>query len=202
MSKRAASHSTTREFHPLADAFPLIEGAEFEALCRDVQERGLQHPIILYDDMILDGRNRYRACHAVAIEPEFASFKGNDPLGFVISENLRRRHLDTGQRAMVAAKLEGFTHGGKRSEPAHAATIGRLRAADLLNVSPRSVTDAAAVRDHGTPALNAAVSRGQVAPSTAAQLAQAAGCRTGRRDRARRKANFGGGERDQGQEKQ
>lgn len=159
------------KFHPLADAFPLIEGADFEALCADVAARKLQHKIVLFDNMILDGRNRYRACLAVGIVPKFEAFKGKDPLAFVISENLRRRHLDTGQRAMVAAKLEGFTHGGKRGEPELAATVGRMKAADLLNVSERSVNDAAAVRDHGSAKLNNAVTQGEVAVSTAAALA-------------------------------
>lgn len=172
MSKRSASKRLPkRKFHPLANAFPLIEGADFDALCQDVKARGLQHKIILLDGMILDGRNRYRACLDARVKPQFETFAGKDPLAFVISENLRRRHLDTGQRAMVAAKLEGFSHGGKRTDPALVATIGRLKAADMLNVSRESIARAAVVRDHGSANLNDAVSRGAVAVSTGAHLA-------------------------------
>ena len=71
------------KFNQIADLFPLIEGNEFELLCEDIQKEGLNHPIILLDEEILDGRNRYRACIEVDIEPRYEQFKGDDPLAFV-----------------------------------------------------------------------------------------------------------------------
>jgi len=58
-----------RKFHPLADVLPLIEGAEFERLVADIAENGLLNPITIHDDMILDGRNRERACRAAGVAP-------------------------------------------------------------------------------------------------------------------------------------
>lgn len=161
------------KFHPLADAFPLIEGAEFDALVADVKARGVTHPVILLDGKILDGRNRYRAARAAKVKVPTAPYKGDDPVGFVIGENLRRRHMDAGQRALAAAKIEGFGHGGKRwdRDLQHNA-ITRLRAAELLNVSTRSVADAAKVQDQGSKKLNDAVARGEVAIATAAAVAE------------------------------
>ncbi|MCD6295935.1 MAG: ParB N-terminal domain-containing protein, partial [Deltaproteobacteria bacterium] len=53
------------EFHEIANMFPLMEGTEFDALVTDIKENGLLEPIWLYENKILDGRNRYRACQEV-----------------------------------------------------------------------------------------------------------------------------------------
>jgi hypothetical protein len=93
------------EFHPLANVLPLIEGAQFDDLVADIKASGLHDPIVIHNDLILDGRNRYRACLAAGVDPVFVPYRGDDPVAFVISVNLRRRHLDESQRAMVAARL-------------------------------------------------------------------------------------------------
>jgi hypothetical protein len=85
-------------------------------------------------------RNRYRACLAGGIEPDFVPYLGDDPLQFVISKNLKRRHLSESQRGYVAAKLETLKHGGNRKSDQDANLhLDRDDAAKLLNVSPRTV---------------------------------------------------------------
>src|SRR5262249_5973869 len=91
--------------------FPLLEGEEFEELCNDIFRNGLLEPIILYEGKILDGRNRYRACLAADVEPCFETYRGTDPLSYVISRNLKRRHLTTSQRAMVGARISNLAVG-------------------------------------------------------------------------------------------
>jgi hypothetical protein len=39
------------------------------------------------------------------VEPTYRPHDGSDPLTFVLSANLHRRHLDTSQKAMVGAKV-------------------------------------------------------------------------------------------------
>src|SRR5262245_39324105 len=105
------------KFHPLADIFPLIEGEEFDALVADVREHGLRDPIVLYENKILDGRNRYRACIEAGVEPGFriavpSPEQSNiarpliaDPVAYVISANIHRRHLTAEQKRELIAKL-------------------------------------------------------------------------------------------------
>src|SRR5262245_27085543 len=93
------------QFHPLADLLPLLEGLDFEELVADVRAHGVREPVWIHDSRILDGRNRYRAAQAADVECPTRTYDGDDPVGFVISLNLKRRHLSESQRAMVAAKL-------------------------------------------------------------------------------------------------
>ena len=94
------------KFHKYAELFPLLEGDEFDALVEDVRENGLLEPVFLYEKQIIDGRNRFRACEVAGVEPEFREYSGDDPLGFVVSMNLKRRHLSPSQLYMLATTLE------------------------------------------------------------------------------------------------
>ena len=96
------------EQHPLSAAFPPMSDRDFAELCRDVARSGLRHAITLFVNQILDGWHRYQACR----EPRFTDFDGDEAAArrFVISANLARRHLDAGQRAMLAARLAPLPH--------------------------------------------------------------------------------------------
>ena len=93
------------QFHPLADLFPLLEGVDFDELVADVRAHGVRESIWIYEEKILDGRNRHRAAAVAGVACPTRPYEGDDPVGFVVSQNLKRRHLSGSQRAMVAAKL-------------------------------------------------------------------------------------------------
>lgn len=162
-------NATGVPFHPLADMLPLLEGAEFDALVEDIRVNGQIEPIVLHQGKILDGRNRYRACKKAGIEPHFEKYEGDDPVGFVISLNLKRRHLNESQRAMVAANLATMRR-GERTDIVENSTMSAQHAADLLNVDRKSVFAAKAVRASDNPTLIAAVEQGKIAVSAAANL--------------------------------
>jgi hypothetical protein len=92
------------KFHPLAELFPMFPENELKELADDIKQNGLRAPITLYEDKILDGRNRYLACKKARVEPKFRQHTG-DPVAFVVSANLRRRHLNDSQRSVIAARL-------------------------------------------------------------------------------------------------
>lgn len=94
--------SAEPQAHRYAGLFPMIEPKEFEELKADIKQHGLLQPIYLYENQILDGRNRHKACIELGITPRFEEYKGNAPLDFVISLNLKRRHLTSAQMGCVA----------------------------------------------------------------------------------------------------
>ena len=158
------------KYHSLADVFPLIEGAEFDALVADVAKQGLLEAIVTLDGDILDGRNRYRACVAAGVEPHFEVFEGADPVAFVVSKNVARRHLDESQRALAAAKIATLQK-GRPIENASIEAFSQNDAAALLNVSRSGVQRAREVLNEGTPELVKAVEAGRVSVSAAADVA-------------------------------
>ena len=133
----------------------------------DIREHGLHEPIVVYEDKILDGRNRYRACEAAGLEPTFTVYTGDDPVAYVISLNLRRRHLSESQRAMVAAKLATLKLGDNQ----HSEGLPIGRSSELLTVGERSVARAREVQEYGAPELIHAVEQGAVSVSAAADVA-------------------------------
>ena len=93
-----------------------------------------------------------------------------DPLGFVVSLNLKRRHLDTAQRAMVASRLANMSE-GRPSKTAEISAVSQPAAAQMLNVSRESVQFAKKVLDQGSEELIQKVDAGKIAVSTVAELA-------------------------------
>jgi hypothetical protein len=159
------------EFHPLADLFPMMSDEELDGLGADMLKNGQLKRIMRYEGKILDGRNRYNACLLKGIEPRFVDYHGPDPLGLVVALNLKRRHLDDGQRAMIAARLATMKRGNNQHSPN--GETSQAKAAKLLNVKKRRVERAREVVDHGVPDLVTAVERGEVPVAPAAEFAKA-----------------------------
>lgn len=95
------------EFHEYANLFPMMQPDELQELVADIKSNGLIEPIVLYEEKILDGRNRYLACGEAGIKPHFEYYKGDEPVSYAISKNLHRRHLTGSQKAGIGWKMKG-----------------------------------------------------------------------------------------------
>ena len=91
--------------HEYALIFPAMPEQQFSDLIDDIRNNGLIEAIWLYEDQILDGRHRYLACMECGIEPSFRNYEGNDPVGFVLSLNARRRHCTQQQLIDVIPRM-------------------------------------------------------------------------------------------------
>lgn len=136
--------------HELSRLLPMMEESDLNELAADISLNGLRAPITLYEGKILDGRNRYKACEMVKVAPRFRDLNGDgDPLAFIISANITRRHLTESQRAIIAAKLANLGHGQKKADAPRGAS--QADAAKRLDVSRRSVQRAKQVLDNAPP---------------------------------------------------
>lgn len=163
----------TELFHPLASIFPLLEGKSFDDLTADIKAHGVREPIWRHEGLILDGRNRYRAASAAGVECPSRDYTGTTPAEFVISLNLHRRHLSESQRAMVAARLSNLANGQRKSSAPHICgfQVAQPEASEMLNVSVRSTQFAKSVIERSVPELTAAVDKGEIAVTAAAEIA-------------------------------
>lgn len=100
-------------------------------------------------------------------------YTGPDPLGYVLSLNLTRRHLTESQRAMVAMNVATLRQGARTDLAQICAKSpcakSQAEAARLLNVGRTSVQYAHKVREKGTPELQSAVEKGEIPVFVAAK---------------------------------
>lgn len=92
------------EFHEIANGYPMTTDEEFAALIDSIEESGQLENITLYDNEILDGRNRYLACSQLGIKVKTEIFTGtyDEAIAFSNAKNGARRHLTKGQKAFTA----------------------------------------------------------------------------------------------------
>jgi hypothetical protein len=113
--------TATLHVHPAAEVFPLLSESELTELGKDIALHGLKEKITLWragDDptaplYVLDGRKRLEALRrsgVLGLDPRdgYAVVLGPsqvpDPAAFVISKNIRRRHLTKEQQAELILK--------------------------------------------------------------------------------------------------
>lgn len=173
--------------HPLAALFPLMEGKAFDEFCEDIKKRGQLVPITVQGKVILDGRNRARACEKLGKMVQQVQFETLDlpisPEEFIWSMNIERRHLDANQLAAIAqqwrpqyvaegmaAKVEGGKTAGKyrpsqvvteSTQPEKRKPTTRARLAKLAGVSQHKIAQAEIVAKD-SPELLEEVKAGKV----------------------------------------
>ncbi len=152
--------------HALSAAFPSMPDHDFDALVDDIKKHGLREPVIVFDGMVLDGWHRYRACEAAGKKCVTQKFEGGDPIAFVLSRNLHRRHLTGSQRAAAIVEAMEWRAPGGKPEPGSGCSESEMaRAAD---VSDRTIRHAKVAHEAG---LGEAVKEGKVSAKAAAEVA-------------------------------
>ena len=186
------------DIHPIAKLIPEMDNDEYEALKADISGVGIINSIVIYEGMVLDGRHRYNISKELAIDIYARDFdESMDPVEYVVSENVRRRHLSKSQQAMIAAAVMDYlvedakkrqkkagedTHGHRHQDEnlqvvetlpqavkEEPSKKAREQAGKLFNVSGRTVGDAQAVTRDGTDEERQAVTAGVKSVSSVAK---------------------------------
>lgn len=119
-------------FHPVSEIFPMMQDAELRDLAADIEEHGLIEAIWTYQGQIIDGRNRYRACLIAGEEPRFQEYAGDESglVAFVLGLNLKRRHLEASQRAVIGLAVEKYE--ASRAKERMLATQNNAAAVEII----------------------------------------------------------------------
>jgi hypothetical protein len=114
MTKRGRPRKHTLDFssfniHPAANLLPPMSAEEFAGLVEDIKKNGLREPVTIIGDgcnaMILEGRHRELACQQAGIVAAHRVYLGDDPVQFVLSANIHRRHLTPKDRRKLIGNL-------------------------------------------------------------------------------------------------
>jgi len=159
-------------FHPFSEVFPLLPDAELAELAADIKSFGLREPIWLYEQQILDGRNRWLACQRAKVDPQYRTFKGTEKgaLALVVSANIQRRQLTPAEKAFAGARLAELRRGDNQHTARAASSSSQAEIAEKIGTSPDQIQRAGKVMREGSKALQKAAESGEVPLKKAAAV--------------------------------
>jgi ParB-like nuclease domain len=170
--------------HPICLLMPSADEDELQNLADDISARGLLDPIVLFEKRILDGRNRAAACESAGVAPRYVEFQGTreEALMFVVSHNLKRRHLTKQAIADTLVEAEDFNlhyELGEAATPtdikmsAHKKTASNRELAKAAGgaVSREMINATRKVKEKALPEMQEAVRKGRIGVQDAAKVA-------------------------------
>jgi ParB-like chromosome segregation protein Spo0J len=185
----AGANGASMEFHDAANIFP-IDDENITTLADDIRANGQQVEIELLDGKVLDGRRRWLACQMAGKKPRTKTVEVADPVAYVLSLNLHRRHLSTSQASACAARAASLREtieadakerqklskgrgqkGGANCPDLNDAGRSRDKIGEMFGISGKSVDRATRVLSEGIPELVKSLDSGKVSVNKAAYIA-------------------------------
>lgn len=161
------------ETHPIADAFPLLEGAHWERFLATFSTGLVIKDGWLYEGKILDGRNRYRAALELGLKMKWHEYTGDDPIAFVRAMNFDgRRNMSPSVSTMVACRLHALRPAGRGRKKRSSTDLTRGEVATQFGVSVSSMEQGDKVLAKAAPEVVAAIERTELTISEALELVE------------------------------
>lgn len=167
----------THQQHPLSAAFPAMSPDEYQGLKDSIETIGVKNPITMFEGMVLDGWNRYRAALEVGMPcPSQDLTEGDDPREFVLAQNKNRRHILQAQMAMAVIAVHDWRPlGDQRSATVDTECPPSKSAAELAQIAgvhASTIKQAKAVQTRGSSEVRDAVKSGVMGLPKAAAIAR------------------------------
>jgi len=163
------------EQHPLSAAFPPMSDEELQNLKDSIDVVGVQNPIVIYEDKIIDGWHRYKVANELRLPcPTVYLAEDIDPQDFVLANNKARRHLTRGQIAMAYTKVYQWHPAGKPNSKGVPSTSLKTKQelAKLSGTSESSIAQAKAVLIKGSKPVQEAVQSGKISLKRGAKISR------------------------------
>jgi hypothetical protein len=127
------------QVHPLALMIPPMTERERESLRESIARDGVQVPLVIYQDKVLDGRHRFYFAVTLKKPVRIEEFEGTEEEAkrLVARLNLNRRHLTMTQQTLAAIALFGEE---ARKQTSEAAQKGRSQGGKSRSCSPVKMT--------------------------------------------------------------
>lgn len=161
--------------HPLSAAFPAMSTEDFQGLKDSIENIGVQNPITIFEGMVVDGWNRYKAANELGMDcPSKELDAWIDPVAFVRAQNKDRRHLPLSAWALIEVSLREWkpSHRPDKGELSSPLLASNQEMADAVGVTKRTIQQAKAVQSNATPEVIAAVKSGEIGLPKAAAIAK------------------------------
>ena len=162
------------ERHELSAAFPDLEEPEFHDLQEDIKINGLRNPITLFEGKVIDGWHRFVACQNLEIEPKLIDLDG-DPVDFVVTQNIHRRHLTPSQRAMALATCNAWRKLGSNQHQVSSrydTSMSLRELAKTAKVSKATAERAKKISTKATPEVKEQVKKGAMTLTEAVKVVE------------------------------
>ena len=164
------------EKHSL-NKFPEMSKEHFNNLKNDIIVNGYDKtfPVYLYEDKIIDGWNRYKACKELNIEPNFKEFKGDkkEAVVFILRTN-NRRDLTPYQRSIIALEYAPYFEEKAKERmlsgnPSQTFDKGRAdeKIGDVAQVSHETIRKVKKIQEKATEEIKAKLRTGEVSINAA-----------------------------------
>jgi hypothetical protein len=163
------------ERHQLSSAFPDMSREEYSELLDSVREIGIQNPIVLFEDKIIDGWHRYKASVELDIDcPAVDLPEETDPRLFVIAQNVSRRSLTASQRALAIVTVNAWRRSGvtNKAHPQDAPEKSKKELSEMSKTSTATIDRAKKVITDAVNEVIEAVQSGEIGIVKASEIAK------------------------------